>query len=80
MHQTFVALLFSLNVLLASAFPCDTGPALCCFFVQSASSELVADLLDDFGVTVNSVNTLVGIDCSPIEVSGKCECAPSISG
>ncbi|KAJ8455802.1 hypothetical protein ONZ51_g12329 [Trametes cubensis] len=52
------------------ASSCSTGPIQCCNSVQSASAPGIGALLGLLGIVLQSLDVLVGLDCSPISVIG----------
>ncbi|KAI0371977.1 fungal hydrophobin [Pilatotrama ljubarskyi] len=52
---------------------CNTGSIQCCNSVQSTSSKDAGTLLDLLGLVVGPVDTLVGINCTPIPILGVAE-------
>ncbi|KAF6756265.1 fungal hydrophobin-domain-containing protein [Ephemerocybe angulata] len=49
---------------------CNTGPIQCCQDVQTAGSPDVTKIFAALGISVEDVNALVGLTCSPISVIG----------
>ncbi|EIW55696.1 hydrophobin [Trametes versicolor FP-101664 SS1] len=72
------AFIFGALPLLAVATPldtraagkCSTGPLQCCESTQKATDPATSVLLALIGVNAQSVDALVGLDCSPISVVG----------
>ena len=49
---------------------CNTGPIQCCNNLQSVSNDVIAGILGSFGVVTQGETTLVGVNCSPIDILG----------
>ncbi|KAF5325860.1 hypothetical protein D9611_000545 [Ephemerocybe angulata] len=52
------------------AIACNTDPIQCCQSVQTAGSPDVTKIFGLLGISVEDVNVLVGLTCSPISVIG----------
>lgn len=49
---------------------CTTGSLQCCDTTGTASDPAVASVLAGLGITVQDVNALIGLTCTPITVIG----------
>nr|QTF98737.1 hydrophobin HGFII [Grifola frondosa] len=87
MFSRIAAVSFLALPLLAAATPvlrrgdCNTGPIQCCQSTETAGSAAGSALLGLLGVVVQSVDVVLGLNCSPISVIGvgsgsACDASP----